>query len=192
MAPEMYLIILVVGFVALYLIVPRVAGNYLKYRGERVIICPETRKPARVVVQAAHAAFTATTGEPELRLKSCSRWPERQDCGQDCLLQVELAPEDCLLSNMLVNWYADKQCVSCGRQFGKIHLFDHKPAMVGPDGKTVAWEELAAERVPEMLTTHSPLCWDCFITRTFCREHPERVVDRSGISAGVHRETMAN
>jgi hypothetical protein len=185
---EVYLLILIAGFLALYLIAPAMAGNYLKYRGKRVIICPETRKPAGVVVQAAHAALTSAGSAPELRLKSCSRWPERQDCGQECLLQVELAPEDCLLRNILVNWYAGKECVFCGRQFGKIHSIDHKPAMLGPDGKMVAWEELAAEKVPEMMTTHSPVCWDCYITQTFCREHPQSVVDRTRISAGVHRE----
>jgi hypothetical protein len=185
---EIYLFILIAGFVVVYLIVPRLAGNYLKYRGKRVIICPETRKPAAVVVQAARAAFTAARGEPELRLKSCTRWPERQDCGQECLLQVELAPEDCLLHSILVNWYDGKDCVFCGKQFGKLHLFDHKPAMLSPEGRLIAWEELAAEKVPEMLTTHLPVCWDCFTAQTFCREHPQRVVDRTAISAGVHRE----
>jgi hypothetical protein len=188
MSTEIYLFILLIGFLAVYLIVPRLAGNYLKYRGKRVIICPETRKPAGVVVSAVHAAFTGAAGEPDLRLKSCTRWPERQDCGQECLLQVELAPEDCLLHNILVNWYAGKHCVFCARLFRKLHLFDHKPAMFSPEGKIVAWEELAAEKVPEMLATHLPVCWDCFIAQTLCREHPQSVVDRAAISAGVHRQ----
>jgi hypothetical protein len=34
-------------------------------------------------------AASAWGGVPEVRLKECSRWPERGGCGQDCLIQVE-------------------------------------------------------------------------------------------------------
>ena len=188
MATETYLISLIVAFVVLYLVVPKMAGVYLKYRGKRVITCPETRKPAGVEVDVTHAALTAAIARPDLRLRSCSRWPERKDCGQECLLEVELSPQDCLLRNILINWYADKHCVLCGRDFGTIHLFDHKPALLSPQGKTVTWSEVAAESVPDVLTTHFPVCWDCHILQTFRREYPDMVVDRSRISAGVYRE----
>jgi hypothetical protein len=185
---ESYLIILIIGFVALFLVMRPLVLNYLKFRGERVIICPETRKPAGVEVDAEHAAVSSATTVRELRLKSCSRWPERQDCGQECLLQVALAPQDCLLRNILVKWYADKKCVSCGREFGEIHLLDHKPAFQSPEGRPFAWDELKAEAVPKALETCFPLCWDCYIVETFSREHPELLVDRSRISARMPRE----
>jgi hypothetical protein len=187
MSIEVYLIIVIVVLAALYFVVPFVARTYLKYRGERVITCPETRKPAAVEVDATHAALTAAFGHPDLHLKACSRWPERQDCGQECLLQIEIGPEDCLVRNILTSWYAGKQCVSCGSQFGEIHWLDHKPALLSPDGKTVEWREVAPEKVPEVLETHFPVCWDCHITETFCREYPEKIVDRSQVSAGIHR-----
>jgi hypothetical protein len=190
MSIEIYLIFLIAGFVVLYRFLPQAAGNYLKFRGKRVITCPETRKAAGVEVDAAHAAITGGIGNTDLRLKSCSRWPERQDCGQACLLQVRLAPEDCLLRNILTGWYADKHCVSCGTPFGEIHLYDHKPALLSPEGKTFEWREIAAERVNDVLATHSPVCWDCHILQTFCREHPDMSVDRSSISAGVQREVV--
>ena len=190
MSIEIYLIFLIAGVVVLYRFLPQAAGNYLKYRGKRVITCPETRKAVGVEVDAAYAAITGGIGNTDLRLKSCSRWPERQDCAQPCLLQVRLAPEDCLLRNILIDWYADKHCVSCGRQFGEIHLYDHKPALLSPEGKTFEWREIAAERVNDVLATHSPVCWDCHILQTFCREHPDMAVDRSSISAGVKREIV--
>ncbi|HKA19151.1 MAG TPA: hypothetical protein VKN18_12755 [Blastocatellia bacterium] len=190
MATESYLIILIIGFVSLGLVVRPVVRNYMKFRGKRVIVCPETRKPAGVEVDAEHAAVTLGTTVGELRLKSCSRWPERQDCGQECLLQVALAPQDCLLRSILAKWYADKKCVSCGIEFGEIQLFDHKPAFRGPDGRPVAWDEVRAEAVPEALETYLPICWDCYIVETFCREHPELLVDRSRISAAVPREMV--
>jgi hypothetical protein len=189
MAAEIYLIVLIV-FVALYLLAPKAAGAYLRYRGKRVITCPETRKPAAVVVDAKHAALRAVFSYPDLRLENCSRWPERQDCGQACLLQVRLSPEDCLVRNILATWYDGKCCVSCGRQFGEIHWSDQKPALLRPDGRTVEWGELAPEEIPEALRTQFPVCWNCHITETFCRLHPEMIVDRSRVSPGVHRDMV--
>jgi len=103
-------------------------------------------------------------------------------------LHVELSPQDCLLRNILVKWYDGKKCVSCGKEFGKINLFDHKPAFHSPEGGSVGWNELEAEKVPEVLETYFPICWDCWIIETFCREHPDLVVDRSMVSPRVARE----
>jgi len=43
-------------------------------------------------VDEGHAAATTALGDPELRLKGCSHWPEREQCGQECLSQIESAP----------------------------------------------------------------------------------------------------
>src|SRR5208337_1144224 len=61
---------------------------YFGYRGKRLITCPETHTTAAVDVAAGEAAVGAFLTEPTLRLKECSRWPERQDCGQACLQQI--------------------------------------------------------------------------------------------------------
>ena len=55
----------------------RLAQAWFRYRGNRVILCPENRTPAGVRVDARHAAATALASAPQLRLDSCSRWPER-------------------------------------------------------------------------------------------------------------------
>src|SRR5512144_439621 len=88
---------------------------YRRYRGARVIVCPETRAPAAVELDARHAAATDLFGDADLRLQSCSRWPERQDCGQECLAQIEAAPEDCLARTILAKWYEGATCALCGR-----------------------------------------------------------------------------
>ena len=74
----------------------KVFQTYLNYRGRRVITCPETHAPAAVHVNAAKAARVAMTGKQYIRLDQCSRWPERQNCGQECLSQVHADPESCL------------------------------------------------------------------------------------------------
>jgi hypothetical protein len=191
MSIELYLVLLVVAVAAVYFTVPFAVGTYLRYMGKRVITCPETKKPAAVEVDAGHAALTAAVGRPDLRLTSCSRWPERQDCGQECLLEVELSPEGCLVRNILTDWYQQKNCAYCGNKFEEIQWLDRKPALLSPDGLTVEWRDVPAEKVPAILATHLPVCWDCHITKTFCREHPDMIVDRSRISEGIHRGQSA-
>jgi hypothetical protein len=152
---------------------------YLEFRGDRVITCPENQRPAGVRVDARHAGFTNLQGSPDLRLKSCSRWPERQDCGQQCLRQIEAAPEDCLVRNILTKWYTGKTCAVCGKPIGEIHWADHKPALLSPEHQTVQWPDVPAETVPEVLQTHQPVCWNCHVVNRLMTQHPELVVDRS-------------
>jgi hypothetical protein len=162
----------------LYLVLRPVAGAYLKFRGTRLITCPETKAPAAVEVDAKHAAATAFLGQPALRLQDCSRWPERRDCDQACLKQIEAAPADCLVRTILTRWYEGKVCVLCRKPFGDIAWSLHKPALMNAERQTVEWHEVRPEQVPQVLATHLPVCWDCHIVETFRRLHPELVVER--------------
>jgi hypothetical protein len=74
MSFELYLVVLLLTLGVLYLVVPSAARAYLRFRGKRVITCPETRKHASVEVDATHAALTAAFSYPDLHLKACSRW----------------------------------------------------------------------------------------------------------------------
>jgi hypothetical protein len=151
---------------------------YFAYRGKRLITCPETHKAAAVDVAASEAAFGAFLSEPTLRLKECSRWPERQDCGQECLQQIEVDPENCLVWNIVSEWYEGKKCVFCHKTFSTLRHLDHAPALLDPDHHTIEWRELRPEQLPEVLSTHRPVCWNCHVAETLRRLHPELVVDR--------------
>src|SRR4051812_2907833 len=83
---------------------------WLRQRGERAIVCPENRRPAGVRMDARRAALSGFAGKPAFRLSSCSRWPERAGCGQQCLSEIEASPDGCLVRNILVKWYAGKRC----------------------------------------------------------------------------------
>ena len=167
-----------VGLGVLFVFGRRLAGAFLRYRGTRVVVCPECREMVAVKVDARHAAFSAPQGHPDLRLESCTRWPEKAGCGQECLGQIEAAPQACLLRNILGDWYQGKSCAFCGRSFHAIHWHDHAPGLVAPDGKIVAWDAFRAEQVLDVLATHKPVCWDCRVAESFRRENPELVVDR--------------
>ncbi len=180
MTPAIVFLVIVLGLAALMLAARLVmAGrNYLRYRGERLITCPENKKPAAVVVDARRAARQTLVGHPRLRLEDCSRWPEKQNCPQDCLREVEADPEKCLVWAIVTHWYEGQSCVYCGNPFGKITWHDHKPALLSPAGKTVQWTEIPAEWLPEVLETYRPICWNCHVAETFRREHGEIVIER--------------
>jgi hypothetical protein len=153
--------------------------TFFKLRGKRLVTCPENQKPAAVDLDASHLAKEAILGTPPLRLSECSRWPERQGCGQECLRQIEAAPEGCLVRRIVADWYVAKKCVLCGKAVDvKEEWIGHVPALLNPEKKTVYWDKLSPERLPEVFQTHLPVCWSCHIAETFRREHPDLVVDR--------------
>lgn len=160
------------------------AGFYRKYRGKRLIVCPETKKPEAVEIAVGKGALQAFRAG-ELRLKDCTRWPERADCGQECLSQIERAPHDCLVTQVIANWYEGKSCVYCGKPFQHLEWFDHRPALLDQEGKTVQWHELPAQMLPEVMRTHKPVCWQCHVHESFRRDHPEMVTDRAS-RTGTH------
>lgn len=169
------------GFLFLLSLVPLAwvaLRTYRKFRGTRVITCPETGCPAAVEVDKKHAAATSAAGETELRLTSCSRWPEREGCGQECLAQIEAAPEECLVRNMLVEWYRGSLCAFCQKEMPEIHWSDNKPALLTPDGKTIEWAEVRPEDLPRVFATHRRVCWNCHVAQSFRAQFPGLAVER--------------
>lgn len=152
--------------------------TYLKFRGKRIVSCPETHQAAAVKVAAANAAAETTIGAPHIRLSECSRWPEKEACGQECLAQIVETPNACLVKTIVNQWYAGQTCVYCHKPFQEIHWHDHPPALLDAEHKTIEWSKIPAENLQEAFKTHFPVCWNCHIAETFRRVHPELVVDR--------------
>lgn len=175
------LVILALALVALTF-VGWMLRAYTKQRGSRVITCPETLTPEGVKVDAGHAAVTGLMGHTELRLAECTRWPERAGCGQECLTQIRQAPHGCLVRNIVADWYRDKTCALCQRPVGDREWMEHEPALMDPRDqrrRTLALKDLPAEKLWIVLEKNVPVCWNCHVTETFRREHPELVIDRS-------------
>ncbi len=176
-----YLLIAAGSLAAIYGIfrLIRAVRVYLAFRGNRLVSCPENHRPAAVRVAAGKAALEAMVGNQQLRLSACSRWPEREVCGQECLAQIEEAPKACLVWTIVNRWYQGQQCAYCHKPFADIHWHDHPPALLNKDHKTVQWNEIPAENLQDVLGTHRPVCWSCHVAETFRRQHPELVVDRT-------------
>jgi hypothetical protein len=172
------LIAAIAGLAVVYVIAPVMLYAYRKLHGRRLVICPETRAAAAVEVDAGHAALSALGGTTDLRLSSCSRWPERADCGQECIRQIAEAPDGCLIRTVLTRWYEGKSCVLCGHEIGPVPALGNKPALLAPDGKTVEWDAVWNEELPQVLKSHRPVCWNCHIAETFRRHHPRTFLDQ--------------
>ncbi len=178
MSTVVYVVViaLAVGLACYFL--ARFGRSYFKLRGKRLVTCPETHQPAAVSLEAGQGALKAVIGVRHLWLSECSRWPERQGCGQECLKQIELAPEACLVRLIVTNWYAGKPCAVCLRTIDEVEWLGHNPALMDPEGKAIGWEAVAPEKLPEVFSTYRPVCWDCNVAETLRREHPELVTER--------------
>ena len=173
-----YIIVAALLAVASYFGVRYFVRATRKFGGSQVIICPETGRQAMVEVDTSRAVLTSLVGQTDIRLESCWRWPLKADCGQECLLQLDVAPHDCLVRSVLTKWYRGKKCAFCQRSFGEIDLTDHKPALFTPEGITVEWADVPMSAVNEAMTTYQPVCWNCHIAQTFYHVHPDLVVER--------------
>jgi hypothetical protein len=160
------------------IVLVRLGGAWLKYRGKRVIQCPENRRPAGVVVDAVHAAATALGRTPQLRLSQCSRWPEHAGCGQECLSQVQAAPADCLVRNIIAKWYRGRKCAACGRVIGDIDWAGGQPGLLLNSGITLQWMQVSADKLEETLSSAQAICFACHTASTLVRERPELATDR--------------
>lgn len=150
-----------------------------RYSGPRVLTCPENRRHAGVTLDVRRVLASGMVSAPELRLASCSRWPERAGCGQECLSQIEGHPENCLVRTILEDWYAAKTCVFCGQPIGSIQWAVQKPALLVEREQTRSCDEIPAERLHEVLATAKPVCFGCHTATRWVREHPDLVVDRA-------------
>lgn len=172
------LIAIVLGATALYFGIRWLFRVSSRYRGTKIVTCPETGKPAIVEIDALHASLTSTVGLPDIRLDNCSRWPLKEECGQNCLTDLDAAPVQCLVSGVLMRWYHGKSCAYCGKPFEELHWSDHRPALQSPEGSLVRWNDVPVENVSMVMETHLPVCWNCYITQSFRRDHPDLVVYR--------------
>jgi hypothetical protein len=141
-----------------------------------------------VELDAKQAAREAFAHRPQMQLTECSRWPDRKDCGQQCLAEIATAPSGCLVRNIVINWFGEKECVYCGKSIAEVKEWwvDHKPALLTPDRQIVTWNEFAAEQLPELFQKCKPVCWSCSATETFRKQHPELVSDRATTPLRLH------
>ncbi len=82
-----FLLLLFLVGTCLLLLLPALWAEqtYHTYCEGRTVNCPETHAPVSVRLNALRAAWNSLSGSPNLRIADCTRWPERADCGQECI-----------------------------------------------------------------------------------------------------------
>jgi hypothetical protein len=145
-------------------------------RGQRIVTCPETGRPASVRIDVGHAIATLVDDPSAVRLQTCSRWPERGPCDELCAGEAQ--QYESAASRIVYAWAQDKACVFCGSPLVESDAVGHHVALLGANGVTREWLDIAAERLRQALATELPVCWNCHIAETFRRSHAELVTDR--------------
>ncbi|MGH7823388.1 MAG: hypothetical protein ACREQ9_26810 [Candidatus Binatia bacterium] len=162
----------------LFVLVPVMSNAYYRYRGRHVVLCPENRRSAVVEIDGRRVAAASALGKTRLRIARCSRWPEHEECDRGCLGQVEEEPEATRLRALLDRWYEGKTCFLCHRPFESVEWWERPPAVMGDDGFTHDFRDLAEDAVLAMLDTGRPVCRNCHLAETFRRVCPVPVGDR--------------
>jgi hypothetical protein len=154
------------------------ATAVVRFRGKRVVTCPETQKPVGVEVDAITTARTALLNDPRFLITACSRWPERKGCDQACVPQIEASPDETLVRNIVADWYQGKTCVYCRKPIGGI-TGTIVPALRTTDGVLHDWDSIAPGDLPSLLGTAAAVCAHCELAEDFRLRFPQLVTDRA-------------
>ncbi|SRR6266511_3706851 len=150
-----------------------------RLRGKRVVVCPETKKPAGVTVDVGHAATTAVWEKADVRLKTCSRWPERADCDQPCVAQIERDPDETRTKVISAHFFEGKSCAICRKPIEAPNAATLQPGFMHVETHVVkAWDEVMPADLPETTAHQLPLCANCTLAESFRQRFPERITER--------------
>ena len=133
--------------------------SYFRNRGRRTVICPDSHEPATVELDTKFAFSTALRGEEHDRLQSCTRWPDKGDCRQECLAQLDPSPEN--LERLLQKWYQGKNCAMCDRPLSPADWRRSRLALLNEKHKLFELRHMHFEEIPSDLDHMAPLCWNC-------------------------------
>jgi len=148
--------------------------SYFRNRGRRTVVCPDNREPVTVEVDNKFAFRTALRGQEHERLESCSRWPEKGDCGQECLAQIDPSPEN--LERLLQKWYQGKTCAICERPLGPADWRRSRLALLNEKQKLFELRHMQLDEIPSALDHMAPLCWNCHQEERARQAEPPRIL----------------
>ena len=133
--------------------------NYYKNRGRQSAICPENGQRVDVEMDNKYAFWTAWRGQEHTRLKSCTRWPEKGDCGQECQAQIDPSPEN--VERLMIGWHKGKVCGICARNITPPDWRRNRLALLDEQHRLVELRNLNLTGLQAALTHMRPLCWTC-------------------------------
>ncbi len=132
---------------------------YFRNRGRQPAVCPENGEPVDVEVDRKYAFCTAYRGQEHTRLQSCTRWPEKGDCGQECLAQLDPSPEN--VERLMFGWHKGKTCSVCTRAITPSDWRRGRLAWLDDEHKLVELRQVNLQQLQFALEEMRPLCWTC-------------------------------
>jgi hypothetical protein len=160
---------------------------YFQNRGRRAAICPENREPVDIEVDSKYSFWTAYRGQEHTRLQSCSRWPDKGDCGQECLEQVAPSPENA--ERLMLGWYQGKACAICTRAISPSDWRRGRLAWLDAEHKLVELRQVDLKQLQFALEAMRPLCWTCHQEERVRQAVPPRALrgDRDSLRPAATR-----
>jgi hypothetical protein len=154
--------------------------NYYQNRGRQSALCPDSGQPADIEVDHEYAFWTALRGQEHSKLKSCSRWPEKADCGQECQVQINPSPEN--VDRLLSKWYEGKSCAICQRGLSASDWRRSRLALLNEQHKLFELRHMHLDELQATLQHMRPLCWNCHQEERARQASPAKVLkgDRHG------------
>ena len=107
-------------------------------------------------------------------MKSCSRWPEKGDCGQECLAQINPSTEN--LERLLQKWYQGKTCAICERPLTPADWRRSRLALLNEQQKLFELRHMHLYEIPSALDHMAPLCWNCHQEERTRQAEPPRIL----------------
>jgi len=121
-----------------------------RFSKSTVVICPTVKLPAEVGL------------DPELRMESCSRWPELQSCSQSCMPQVQFSAEDL---NDFAAHYEGKKCSSCGTALTRDDWYKSRLAVLETNPGVSKAPEVHRPSMLSVPGTGDPICSACYAAK---------------------------
>jgi len=161
--------------------------TYFQNRGRQSAVCPENGQSVDVEVDNKYGFWTALRGQEHSRLKSCTRWPEKGDCGQECMAQVDPSPEN--VERLMLSWYKGKACAICARSIAPSDWRRGRLAWLDAQYKLVELRQVNLKQLQSALHEMRPLCWTCHQEERVRQAVPPRILkgDRLGMRPATAR-----
>jgi hypothetical protein len=177
MTTQLFVLLLIGTVLVVYAAIAFTA--WIRLRGTRVVACPETHKPAAVTIDGTHAAVTAVWEKADLKLDTCSRWPEHRDCDQACVGQIVEAGDETRARTIAAHFFEGQRCAICLHTIDPIDATALQPGLLDPVTHGVsAWDEINAQDLADAFHARKPVCANCTLAESFRQRFPDRVVDR--------------
>lgn len=148
------------------LVLQRAACVLLRFRGTRVVRCPENRQLAAVELSPWRAVLAAFWGGRFPHVRTCSRWPERRGCDQACVKDIGTAPAATRVETILANWCHYNACFYCGAPLAHLHVGPHQPHLIDRNMHIFEWKEIPPQDIPQTLRRCEPVCENCVVAET--------------------------